>query len=118
MMNSLHPDIQWTGDVPSNYANGRVPMLNLQVGVVYIIETLNKDGTSRTRRESPKLVAEGELSANEIQYEQIKFEFFRKSMATKTMLRADSAMPEKIKRTNVVQELIRRVLNIPVQRQT
>ena len=33
-------------------------------------------------------------------------------MATKTMLRADSAMPEKIKRTNVVQELIRRVLNI------
>ena len=33
-------------------------------------------------------------------------------MSAKQMLRADSAMPDKIKRTNVVQELIRRVLNI------
>ena len=82
--------------MPSNYVNGRVPMLNLQVGVIYIIETLNKDGTTKAKKESPKLVAERELSADEIQYEQIKFEFFHKSMATKTMLRADSVMPEKI----------------------
>ena len=33
-------------------------------------------------------------------------------MAAKTMMRADSAMPEKIKSKNAVQELIKRVLNI------
>ena len=112
MMNSLHPDIQFTGDVPSKYPNNRVPMLDLQVGVIYIKETLNEDESTMSMEETPELVPEDELSENEIAYEQIKWEFFKKSMAAKQMLRADSAMPDKIKRTNTVQELIRRVLNI------
>ena len=112
MMNSLHPDIQFTGDVPSKYPNNRVPMLDLQVGVVYIKETINKDESTVSSEETPKLVPENELSENEIAYEQVKWEFFKKSMAAKQMLRADSAMPDKIKRTNTVQELMRRVTNI------
>ena len=66
MMNSLHPDIQFTRDVPSNYENNRVPMLDLQVGAIYIIETLNEDGTSKGKKKSPKLILEEELLENEI----------------------------------------------------
>ena len=44
-------------------------------------------------------------------YPQVSYSFYKKPMARKSIMRADSAMPEGIKRETITNELIRRLSN-------
>ena len=43
--------------------------------------------------------------------QQVAYKFYRKSMAREKIMKATSAMPEKIKRKTLVNELLRHLLN-------
>ena len=46
LANSINPSIQFTGYVPSNYTNGRVSMLDMQMKIIYL--TAPEDPTTNT----------------------------------------------------------------------
>ena len=80
--NSIHPSIKMTIDYPSNYTDGKVPMLDIKMWIEEV---------------------EGER--------QILYEHYEKEMATKSVIHATSAIPKKTKRTVLTQEMLRRILH-------
>ena len=89
--NSIHPSIRMTIDYPSNNADGKVPMLNVKM---WIMETDDRHF--------------------------IVYEHYEKPMTTKALIHASSAIPYKMKRTVLTQEMLRILLhcsnNIPWER--
>ena len=84
--NSIHPSIQLEIDVPSNYSDKKVPILDLKVG----IEQVSING-----REEKKIV----------------HQHYSKPMANKHVIRKDSAMATSTKRTILTQMCLRVMLN-------
>ena len=83
-----------TGDCPSNYAHKKVPMLDLEIFVETQTIEVNHNGELKN-----------------VEVEQVCFTFFKKSMSSRLILRADTALPERMKYENGSNELIRRILN-------
>ena len=71
---SINPDVQLTGDCPSNHPSGKMPALDTQHWV------------------------EGD---------KVMYEHYRKPMANPLVMMECSAMPVKVKRTTLTQEVIR-----------
>ena len=90
MANSIRPSIQFTVDVGSNYADNRVPILDMAMRMENI--SFTEHGTTFI-------------------CPQVSYVFFKKSMARTTIMKSASAMPEKIKRETLVNELLRRLTN-------
>ena len=86
--NSIHPSIRVTIDYPSKNEDNKVPMLDLKMWITEI------NGGIR-----------------------IVYEHYEKDMATKMLIHAKSAIPLKVKRTVLTQEMLRILLhcsrNIP-----
>ena len=80
--NDIHPSIQLEVDCPSNYDDGKLPILDLKVWV----ENIN--GRNR-----------------------ILHEFYSKDIASKAVIHARSALSWKQKRTVLTQEILRVMLN-------
>ena len=80
--NSIHPSIRVTIDYPSKYTEGKVPMLDLRMWIQ------ERDG---------RLF--------------IVYEHYEKEMATKAVIHATSAIPKKMKRTVLTQEMLRVMLH-------
>ena len=80
--NDIHPSIQLEVDCPSNYDDGKLPILDLKVWV----ESIN--GRNR-----------------------ILHEFYSKDIASKAVIHARSALSWKQKRTVLTQEILRVMLN-------
>ena len=76
---SVNPDVQLTGDCPSNYQTGKMPALDTQIWV--------ENG-------------------------RILYEHYRKPMANPLVMMECSAMPTKVKRTTLTQEVVRILRNI------
>ena len=94
LANQIHPNIVMTGDYPSNYAHNKVPMLDLEIFMEKKEAEVDYNGEKHT-----------------LEIEQVCFTFFKKTMASKLILRADTALPERMKYQNASNELIRRLLN-------
>ena len=77
--NSIHPSIQLEVDYPSNYEDGKMPLLDLKVWVQE-----GNDGSSR-----------------------IIHEFYTKDVSSKSVINAKSAFSWRQKRTVLTQELLR-----------
>ena len=84
--NSIHPSIQVEVDVPSNYPDRRVPILDLKVG---------KEKVRTANGEVWKIV----------------HKHYMKPMANKFVIRSDAAMAMKTKRTVLTQMCLRVLLN-------
>ena len=80
--NEIHPSIRMTIDYPSKYEDNKVPMLDLKISIKEI---------------------NGE--------KKLLYEHYEKKMATKSVIHADSAIPEKTKRTVLTQEMLRIMLH-------
>ena len=80
--NSVHPSIRMTIDYPSRYEEGKVPMLDVKMWIT---------GEGEERR--------------------IQYEHYEKEMVTKAVIHASSAIPYKVKRTVLTQEMLRRMLH-------
>ena len=76
---SVNPDVQLTGDCPSNHLSGKMPALDTQIWV---------------------------------ENRQIRFEHYRKPMSNPLVMMECSAMPTKVKRTTLTQEVVRILRNI------
>jgi hypothetical protein len=79
IINTIDPDIQMTGEVPSQSPGGKVPVLDL---AMYM-----KDN-------------------------RVMFTFYSKPMATRYVIPERSAHPNRVKRTTLIQEGVRRLLNV------
>ncbi|PFX15321.1 Transposon Ty3-G Gag-Pol polyprotein [Stylophora pistillata] len=90
--NDIHPSIQLEIDYPSKHQDGKLPILDLKVWM----ETKGEE----TDRQDEK------ASASVIMYE-----FYSKSMASKTVIHARSAVSWSTKRTVLTQEVLRVLLN-------
>ena len=80
--NSIHPSIRVTIDYPSKYDANKLPVLDLKMWIKEI------DGVVR-----------------------ILHEHYEKDMATKMLIHAESAIPMKVKRTVLTQEMLRIILH-------
>ena len=80
--NTVHNSIQMTIDYPSKYADGKVPMLDVKM---WIEETEGR--------------------------RMIQYEHYEKSMTTKMVIHAKSAIPTRVKRTVLTQEVLRIILH-------
>ena len=80
--NSIHPSIRMTIDYPSKHTDRKVPMLNVKMWIDEI--------------EGRRLIL---------------YEHYEKEMATKMVIHANSAMPKKVKRTVLTQEVLRIMLH-------
>ena len=76
--NKIHTSIQLEEDCPANYADNKVPILDIKVWV-------NEDG-------------------------KIRHEYYSKSVSSKSVIDARSAMPREDKRTVLTQDLLRIIL--------
>ena len=82
MANTIAESIQWEEATPSKSPGGKLPILDLQCW------SEEKPGGSK-----------------------VFYEFYRKPMANKLIMMYQSAMPERIKRTTLSQEVIRILRN-------
>ena len=80
--NSIHPSIRMTIDYPSKHADGKVPVLSLKMWIAEV------DGKAR-----------------------LLHEHYEKPMATKMLIHAKSAVPMRVKRTVLTQEMLRILLH-------
>ena len=94
LANSIRPWIQMVGDYSSKYPDKMVPMLDLKIKMITLTE--------------PEDIENG---IPEYKYQAVYFIFFKKSMARSSIMHAKTAMPEKTKRENACNELMRRTLN-------
>ena len=90
MANSIRPWIQMVGDFSSKYEDKMVPMLDLKIRMVTLTEEEDREN-----------------GIPSYQYQAVYFIFFKKSMARASIMDARSAMPEKTKRKNACNELMR-----------
>ena len=88
--NDIHPSIQLEVDYPSKYQDRELPILDLKVW----IETKEKETEKRGEKTSV-----------------IMYEFYSKSMASKAVINATSALNWSTKRTVPTQEVLRVLLN-------
>lgn len=95
LANSIHPSIQFVGDVGRNHGDGRIPILDMKMRVIEVVSP--EDPVTKT----PAFT-----------YPQVSYTFYKKPMARQTIMAASSAMPEKIKRETVVNEMLRCLSNI------
>ena len=85
--NSIHPSIQLEIDVPSQYPDNKLPILDMKVWC----------GTKKDNaRGSEKHI--------------VLHEFYSKPMANKSVIHARSAMPNRMKKTILTQEMLRTLL--------
>ena len=84
--NSIHPSIQVDVDVPSNYPDKRVPILDLKVGIEVVKTEFGEE-------------------------RKIVHKHYVKPMANKFVIRSDAAMAMKNKRTILTQMCLRVLLN-------
>ena len=80
--NTIHPSIRSTIDYPSRYVDGKVPMLDVKMWIKLI--------------ESRYFIV---------------YEHYEKEMTTKAVIHASSAIPFKVKRTVLTQEMLRILLH-------
>ena len=80
--NDIHPSIQLEVDCPSNYDDGKLPILDLKVWIAVI------NGCNR-----------------------MVHEFYSKDISSKAVIHAKSALPWQQKRTVLTQEMLRVMLN-------
>ena len=83
MANSLEKDIQLTIDVPSNYEDKKLPVLDL------------------------KMWTEDRKNENGGNYQEIMYQFYEKEMVAPRVINKESALPERVKATTLTQEIIR-----------
>ena len=83
--NSIHPSIRMTIDYPTKYAEGKVPMLDVKMWITKI-------------RDKWKVLYE-------------HYEEWLQGMATKAVIHATSAIPFKMKRTVLTQEMLQILLH-------
>ena len=88
--NDIHPSIQLEVDYPSKHQDGKLPILDLKVW----IETKEKKTEERSEKASV-----------------IMYEFHSKSVASKAVINARSALNWNTKRTVLTQEVLRVLLN-------
>ena len=88
---SIKPDLKFEGDCCSNNADGYLPVLDLKMKTVLI--------TEKVENKEP------------ISYYQIFFKFYKKEVARKSLMAANTAMAERMKRETMGNELVRRLLN-------
>ena len=84
--NSVHPSIQLKIDVPSNYEDGKIPILNLKMWI-------------------------GEVQSNAGEERKIVYEHYIKEIASKLVIERESAMAMSAKRTILTQMCLRAMLN-------
>ena len=94
MANTIRPAIQMEGDCDSNHQDGYIPVLDLKMKTVLIHQSED--------------VVKG---TPEIMYYQVTFKFYKKPMARPTIMHANTAMTDKVKRETTSNELMRRLLN-------
>ena len=82
---SVDDMLEFTVDYPSNHKSGKMPVLDLEVGV------------------------------NKNEQNKIEFEFYEKPSKNKKVILSDSAIPSKQKRTILTQECLRRLRNTQVE---
>ena len=80
--NSIHPSIRMTIDYPSKYIDGKVPMLDVKMWL-------------------------DEINGRHV----IVYEHYEKEIATKMVIHAKSAIPKRMKRTVLTQEVLRIMLH-------
>ena len=83
--NDIDPMIQLTVDTPCNYADGKMPVLDVKVNV------------------------------NRSEKNRIDFEFFEKPTKNPRVILADSALSHSSKRTILTQECLRRLRNTKIE---
>jgi hypothetical protein len=79
IINTVNPDLQMTGDVPSANISRKVPVLDMEMFV---------------------------------EDNRVKFTFFSKPMSTRYVIPERSAHSDKIKKSTLTQEGVRRLLNV------
>ena len=89
--NSIKADLNFTGDCCSNNEDGYIPVLDMKMKTVLVTET-----------------AEGRPP---VSYYQTTFKFYKKPMARKSVMNANTAMADKIKRETMSNEATRRMTN-------
>ena len=94
LANTLHPNIIMTGDCPSDHDDKRVPMLDLAIFREDQVHNIKLAG-----------------SVEEVRIEQVCYSFYKKPMSSRYILRASTALPDRMKYENATNELIRRVNN-------
>ena len=87
MSNTIREDIQMVEDIPSNYPDGKLPVLDFKV---WKSEYGAEGGVQRT---------------------QIQTEFYEKEMVGDRLLMEKSALPKKVKIASLAQMVIRRCTN-------
>ena len=83
LANSIEKDIELTMDIPSHNPSGKLPVLDLMMWV-------------ETR--------EGEEGSK---YQEVMHEYYEKCMVAPRVIHQESALPEKVKRQTLTQEIIR-----------
>ena len=97
--NTIHPSIQLERDCPSLHEDKKLPILDIKVWV-----------EKQTGRENVK-DDENNRENGKCQHQmKIMHEYYYKEVATKAVVDARSAMPWKIKRTIITQEILRILL--------
>ena len=94
MANTIRPAIQMEGDCDSNHQDGYIPVLDLKMKTVLIHQSED--------------VVKG---TPEIMYYQVTFKFYKKPMARPTIMHANTAMTDKVKRETTSNELMRCLIN-------
>ena len=89
--NDIHPSIQLEIDYPSKHQDGKLPILDLKVWM----ETTKGEETDGQDEKASVIM----------------YEFYSKSMASKTVIHARSAVSWSTKRTVLTQEVLRVLLN-------
>ena len=94
LANSIRDSIQFVGDVASDYEDKCVPILDMAVRMIEI-----------------EVQEDKEKGIPAYSFPNIEYRFFKKKMARKTVMMANSAMPEIIRRETLVNEMVRRLAN-------
>ena len=97
MADSICPVLQTTFDCPGNHENGKMPLLDMQQWVEWVE---NEEGGGGGGGEG------GEW--------ELRWEFYRKPCASRTLILARSAMPENCKRSTLTQEALRILRNTSI----
>ena len=87
MANTIERDIKLTMDVPSVNKDGKLPVLDLKM---WVEEVRGEEGE---------------------RYSEIVYEHYEKDMVAKRVISKHSALPEKVKRTTLAQEGLRKLRN-------
>ena len=94
LANQIHPNLVMMGDCPSKHSTGRVPMLDLAIYMEVTDVDVNTD-----------------IGWFRVAVEQVSYGFYKKPMASKLILRATTALPERNNHENAANELIRQINN-------